>query len=305
MESRGWWPSLTVVIALGGLAGIGYVVAGELNHLAGDLSDPGKKAEIEKKLSLLQLNPRSNIAKVQDTLKDAAKTLNDEPKSSPADEKLAGSKTIAGDKIQQVEVVQAPKFREQLATAVGPFVEVLTVGSFVLILVLFMMVGRDDLGDRIVSLFGGRQISTTTRTMHEVGNRIGRYLATNAAVNAGFGLVIGTGVHFVGLPYAPLWGVMAALLRFIPYVGTVIAFSLPSIYAAASWPGWTHVLEVVVLFVVVETVLNSFLEPIIYGKTTGVSAAGPARCRHVLDVALGPVGADPFHSDDRGPRRPR
>ena len=292
---------LTVLIALGGLAGIGYVVVGQLNSLAGDLSDPEKKLLIEKKLSILQSNPSSNLNTFQDTLKDAAKTIDAKPGEEPASatiqgkkgdakkevsqavdavdpekkkEQIAASKTLTGEKVQQVEVVQAPKFRERLTEAVGPFIEGLTVGSFVLILVLFMMVGRDDLGDRVVSLFGDRQISTTTRTMREVGSRIGRYLATNALVNAGFGTIIGIGLHFIGLPYAALWGVMAALLRFIPYVGTVIAFSLPSLYAAASWSGWGHVLGVVVLFLVIETILNSFLEPIIYGKTTGVSPLG-------------------------------
>ena len=274
---------LTVLIALGALTGIAYKVVGELNHLAGDLADPSNKARIEKKLSVFQVNPSSNLSRVQDTLKDVAKTMDakpaDEPKQplpkkTPEPERFAGDKTLSGEKIQRVEVVSEPKFRERLQANVGPFIEALTLGSFILILVLFMMVGRDDLGDRIVSLFGGRQISATTRTMNEVGHRIGRYLATNAMVNAGFGLVIGTGLHFIGLPYGALWGVMAALLRFVPYVGTVIAFSLPTLYALATVEGWREALEVAALFLIVETALNSFLEPVIYGKTTGVSALG-------------------------------
>ncbi len=278
---------LTVLIALGGLSAVGYVVAGQLDHLASDLTDPAHKALIDSKLKFFRSSPESNVSKLQNILKEEASKLDPPEKGKPLakatdgkdqtpseTERLAGDKTITGEKIQQVEVVQQPEFRERLQSAVGPFIEVLTVGSFVLILVLFMMVGRDDLGDRIISLFGGKSISTTTRTMNEVGDRIGRYLATNAMVNAGFGIVIGIGVHFIGLPYAVLWGVMAALLRFIPYVGTVIAFSLPTLYAVASFPGWGPAMAVVALFLGIETILNSFLEPIIYGKTTGVSALG-------------------------------
>ena len=274
---------LTVLIALGGLAGIGYVVAGELDGLAHDITSPAKRNLIEQKLRIFRRQPESNFARVEDTFKSMAKTIDpDGPKKRDADAigdapdgtPLAGTKTLTGEKIQQVEVVAAPKFRERLQEAVGPFLEVLTLGSFILILVLFLMVGRDDLGDRVISLFGGKRLSLTTRTMHEVGDRIGRYLATNALVNAGFGLVVGSGLWFMGLRYAVLWGVLAAMLRFIPYVGTVISFSLPTIYALASYPGWSHALGVVALFLVVETALNSFLEPIIYGKTTGVSALG-------------------------------
>jgi predicted PurR-regulated permease PerM len=279
---------ITVMVTLGCLAFLGYVVGNQLNDLAGNLSQPDRRRMIDEKLKFFRVNPTSNISRVQETLKEVANSMDpDQPKvsdattprvstkdSKPSIDQLAGNRTLTGEKIPQVEIVQSPKFTEKLQNAIGPFLEVLTVGSFVLILTIFMMVGREDLGDRVVALFGGRQIGTTTRTMHEVGNRIGRYLATNAMVNAGFGVVIGTGMHIIGLPYAALWGVMAAVLRFIPYVGTVIAFSLPTTYAVASFPGWGHALAVIGLFLVVEMTLNSFLEPIIYGKTTGVSALG-------------------------------
>ena len=143
-----------------------------------------------------------------------------------------------------------------------------------LILVLFMLMSREDLSDRIVGLFGHRQVSLTTRTMEEIGQRISRYLATFALVNSGFGLVIGLGLGLIGVPYAVLWGCLAAMLRFIPYVGPAVAFLLPLVFSFAHFPGWTQPLEVVALFGVVEMALNSFLEPVIYGKTTGISALG-------------------------------
>jgi hypothetical protein len=132
--------------------------------------------------------------------------------------------------------------------------------------------GRDKLSDRIVGLFGHHHVSLTTRTMQEMGDRISRYLGTITLVNSGFGLVIGFGLSMIGVPFAVLWGCLAAMLRFIPYVGTAVAFVLPLVFSFAFFPGWVQPLEVVVLYAVVEATLSSFLEPIIYGNTTGISA---------------------------------
>ena len=139
--------------------------------------------------------------------------------------------------------------------------------------ILFMLINREALGDRIVQLFGHRQINLTTRTMKEIGQRISHYLASIMLVNLGFGLTVGGGLWLIGVPYAALWGCMAAMMRFIPYVGAGVAFLLPLIFSVAYFPGWRQPLEVVAFFGVVEVAL-SYLEPVIYGKTTGVSALG-------------------------------
>jgi len=110
--------------------------------------------------------------------------------------------------------------------------------------------------------------------MEEIGQRISRYLGTLALVNSGFGLVMGLGLALIGLPYSVLWGCLAAMLRFIPYVGPAIALALPLVFSFANFPGWIQPLEVVALFGAVEVALNSFLEPVLYGKTTGVSPLG-------------------------------
>jgi hypothetical protein len=154
----------------------------------------------------------------------------------------------------------------------GPYLEYLGVSGFVLILVSFMIMNREDLSDRIVALFGPRHVSLASRTMEEIGQRISRYLATFALVNSGFGLVIGVGLWLIGVPYAVLWGCLAAMFRFIPYVGPAVAFALPLVFSVAHFPGWKEPLEIVGLFGTVEILLNSFIEPVIYGRTTGVSA---------------------------------
>ena len=172
-----------------------------------------------------------------------------------------------------VRVVEEPTFRQRLQSAVGPYLEFVGVGCFVLILVLFILMKREELGDRIVQLFGRRQINLTTRTMGEIGERISRYLAMITLVNSGFGLTIGVGLWLIGVPYAMLWGCLAAMMRFIPYVGAAVAFLLPMLFSVAHFPGWRQPLEVAAFFGAVEIALT-YLEPLIYGKTTGVSALG-------------------------------
>src|SRR5262249_58573060 len=136
-------------------------------------------------------------------------------------------------------VISRPSFQDRLRSALGPYLEFLGVASFVLVLVLFMLMGREELCDRIVALFGHRQVSLTTQTMQEIGRRISRYLATFAVVNSGFGVVIGLGLWLIGTPYAVLWGCLAGLLRFIPYVGPAVAFVLPLVFSFAHFPGST------------------------------------------------------------------
>ena len=254
---------LTVILSLGTLGGIGYVVGQQLNSLARRL--PDYQENIEAKIGAV-IDP--GVPSTTGRLKDLADQVTAKMEA-PSPARPGGAAPIP-----KVEVVSRPSIQDQLRSATGPYIEFLGVGSFVLILVLFILIGRESLGDRIIGLFGHRQVSLTTRTMQEIGQRIIRYLATFALVNSGFGLVIGTGLWLIGAPYAVLWGCLAAMLRFIPYVGTGVAFLLPLVFSFAHFPGWIKPLEVVALFAVVEATLSSFLEPVIYGKTTGVSALG-------------------------------
>jgi predicted PurR-regulated permease PerM len=248
---------LTVLLALGSLSGIGYVVVRQLAVLAYRL--PSYQERIQKKVDFLKPSDDTAFHRAQKVAGDVAKSL-DTP-------------VVVGHEATDVRVVDEPTFRQRLQGAVGPYVEFIGVGSFVFILVLFMLMNRDALGDRIVQLFGQRQINLTTRTIREIGQRISRYLAMITLVNSGYGLTVGLGLWVIGVPYGVLWGCLAAMMRFIPYVGAAVAFVLPLLFSIAAFPGWRLALEVIAFFGVVEVAL-SYLEPVIYGKTTGVSALG-------------------------------
>ncbi len=255
---------LTVVVTLIVLGGTGYIVGKQLTSLANRL--PDYQENIERKLNnVLKPGEQSAAGRLSKLANEVTAKL-----ETP----VPAGEEGAQEPVQKVVVVSQPSFQERLRGVMGPYLEFLGVASFVLILVLFILMGREDLGDRIIHLFGHKQISLTTRTKAEIAQRVSRYLATFALVNSGFGLVIWLGLTLIGVPFAVLWGCLAAMMRFIPYIGPALAFVLPLVFSFAHFPGWTQPLEVVAVFAVVETALNSYLEPVIYGKTTGVSALG-------------------------------
>ncbi len=245
---------LTVSLALVVLGGVSYAVYSQVNLLAADL--PKYRDNFKEKLHGLLPSEQNNLQKAQKAISEAVEDL-DEPKLNPD--------------VRDVRVVQQPTFQDRLRTAVGPYLELFGVGTFVLILVTFMLIGREDVSDRIVQLFGRRQITLTTRTMEDVGKRISRYLGMYATVNSLFGLSIGVGLWALQVPYAVLWGFLAGILRFIPYVGPAVAFALPLLFTFAESTGLWQPFSVAALFLVAETILNA-IEPVIYGRTTGVSA---------------------------------
>jgi len=245
---------LTVVLVLGGLGFVGYKVGQELNLLASDL--PKYEENINRKIRGMKPSQANTITNVKDFVGDVTKQL------TPASNK----------EVQEVRVVSEPDFAAQFEKTAGPYLEGLGSGFIILVLLLFLMINREDMSDRLIRLFGRGKISLTTRTIEEVGHRISKYLVMFTAMNTAMGTVIGLGLWAVGVPYAMLWGFLAGALRFIPYAGPATAFALPMLFSVASSENWHQPLMILAVYAVVETAANMFLEPVIYGKTTGVSA---------------------------------
>jgi AI-2E family transporter len=130
---------------------------------------------------------------------------------------------------------------------------------------------RDDLRDRFIRLVGSADLHRTTVAMDDAGQRLSRYFVSQLGVNACFGVVIGVGLWFIGVPAAALWGVLAALLRFVPYLGPLLAAVAPLTLAAAVDPGWSTTIYVALLFVTVEPLTGYVVEPLLYGHSTGLS----------------------------------
>jgi len=141
----------------------------------------------------------------------------------------------------------------------------------VTVLAIFMLLERREIRDRLILLIGYRRMTATTRALDEAGTRISRYLLMQSIINGSFGVAVGFGLFLIGVPYAVTWGFLAAALRFIPYLGPFVAALLPLAVSLAVFPGWLQPALVVGLFLVLEPITGSVMEPWLYGQSAGVS----------------------------------
>jgi predicted PurR-regulated permease PerM len=166
-----------------------------------------------------------------------------------------------------VEVVPPTNLIGSVENMIGPMANV----GLVTIFTIFILFGREDLRNRLVRLAGAGQLNLVTQAMDEASLRINRYLLLQFCVNSGYGLLIGVALHFIGVPNAALWGMGAAILRFLPYVGPLLAASMPILLALAVFPSWKHALATLGLFLVSELIVSNVVEPLLYGAHVGLS----------------------------------
>ncbi len=173
-----------------------------------------------------------------------------------------------------VPVELAPAKTTPLSVAkaiVEPLVKPLGTTFIVLMVAIFVLMQKDDLRDRFIRLFGSTDLHRTTMALNDAGARLSRYFIAQLAVNTGFGIVIGAGMWLIDIPSPVLWGVLAMVLRFVPYIGAILAAVVPVALGAAIDPGWTTAVLIAVYFVIVESVIGYVVEPILYGHSTGLS----------------------------------
>jgi hypothetical protein len=138
-------------------------------------------------------------------------------------------------------------------------------------MVIFMLLERRDLRDRLIGMFGHGQLAITTKAFDEAGTRVSRQLLMQSLVNMMYGIAVGIGLYFLDVPYPLVWAMLGAALRFIPYVGPVLAAGAPILISLAALPGWKRPLEVVALFTALELFTNLVLETVLYAGAAGVS----------------------------------
>ncbi|MBI2477568.1 MAG: AI-2E family transporter [Planctomycetia bacterium] len=172
----------------------------------------------------------------------------------------------------------------------GTLLEVLGTTGIVIVLVVFFLVRREDLRDRFIHLIGKGHVTVTTQMLEDAGTRVSRYLSMLLLVNVTFGVSVGVGLYLIGVPNATLWGILATVLRFIPYIGPWIAAAMPLGLSMAISPDWIAPLLTVGLFVVLELFNNNVLEPWLYGRNTGVSAVAVLVAAVFWMWLWGPVG---------------
>src|SRR5262245_7693901 len=160
----------------------------------------------------------------------------------------------------------------------------------VIVMVLFMLIDREDQRNRLLQLFGTANLHATTEAFGDAARRVSRYLRMQFLINAGYGICVALGLLLIGVPSAAMWGVLGFSLRFLPYIGPWIAAALPILVSLAVSEGWTQPMWVIGLYVVLELLLNNVAEPWLYGGSVGVSSVGVIVSAIFWTWLWGPVG---------------
>jgi predicted PurR-regulated permease PerM len=171
-----------------------------------------------------------------------------------------------------------------------PALEPIATTFITFIVVIFILLQRQDLRDRMIRLFGSSDLHRTTIAMDDAARRLSRYFLTQLALNSAFGVIITLGLWAIGVPSPILWGVFAAIMRFVPYVGSFVAGALPVALAAAVDPGWSTALWTLALFVVLEPLMGHVVEPLAYGQSTGLSPFAVVVAAIFWTWLWGPIG---------------
>ncbi|MES2435448.1 MAG: AI-2E family transporter [Pseudomonadota bacterium] len=194
------------------------------------------------------------------------------------------------DKPMPVEVVQSSNALAFLENLVLPLIGPIATVGLVIVVVIFMLLEREDLRDRFIRLVGTNDLYRTTQVLEEAGSRVANYLLVQLLVNMIYAVPIGVGLYFIGVPNAALWGMLTLILRFVPYIGSVLAAAFPLFLAFAVSPDWSAVLWTGALFASVELITSNVIEPWLYGSRTGVSPLAIIVAAIFWTFLWGPLG---------------
>ena len=279
---------LLVVMMMFAAAGVvGWAMTCQAIDLANEL--PNYKENIRLKIHALQGSSQSSFSKISETIEDLKNDLPLE-KGGGASPGVEVKPTLER-KVIPVEIIDGKDQRFKIVqTVLAPVLGPLGTAALVLVLLIFMLLEREELRNRFIRLIGQGRMTTTARAMDDAGARVSKYLLMQIVVNVTYGIPVAIGLYFIGVPNAILWGALATVLRFIPYVGPWIAAAFPILISIASSPGWMAPLLTIGLFVVLEVISNNVMEPWLYGASTGVTPIALIVAALVWTWLWGPVG---------------
>src|SRR5580704_12082658 len=289
-------PSVIVVVLLAFLTivGIGVIVGSQLAHLAGDL--PGYQTNIVHKIHSLRDTSTEGgvihrtIALLTNLGNEIEKPVEKEPPSIP-NRPVALTLNSQPQNPVPVEIHQSNSSPLLLLPQVAaPLLQPLATAGIVVVFVIFLLLQRQDLRDRFIRLAGARDLRRTTHALDDAAHRLSRYLLAQTAINAGVGIVVGTALWLIGVPNPALWGILTTLLRFVPYIGAVIAAAFPAALAIAVDPEWAMMFWVIGLFIVVEVIAGNVVEPWVYGRSMGLSSIAVVIAAAFWTLLWGPIG---------------
>lgn len=268
------------------IAAFGFIVAGQVANLADNV--PTYQRNIVAKVQALSQAGSGNgvlehISKVVERIGSEMQYNAEESKED------ATSQSPRRDPMP-VEIVTRSNPVQTLGNFILPLISPFATAGLVIVLVVFMLLEREELRDRFIRLVGLGDLHRTTAALQDAGKRVGKYLLMQLVVNALYALPIAVGLWLLGIPNAILWGLLTLVLRFVPYIGPVIGMILPLFLALAIAPGWSLVAWVAALFIITELVSNNVVEPWLYGSHTGLSPLAIIVSAIFWSWLWGPVG---------------
>ena len=248
--------ALTMLLALSTVGGAGYVVIDQFAELSTEISK--YTSSMRRKVGELQLANDAAFRQFTRTMDRVTERFYNDP-----DQRNAEPVRVVPQKLSPMV-----RLREASAAVFEP----LASAFIVIVLVAFLLGQREDLRDRFIRLIGAGNVTMTTRLMNEAAYRVSQFLVWQTLVNIAFGACIALGLYWIGVPYAALWGGFTAVLRFVPYVGSVLSALMPAALAFATFPGWAETFQTLALFLTLDLITAYFVEPLVFGYRTGVSS---------------------------------
>jgi predicted PurR-regulated permease PerM len=283
---------IAVLVAIGIILSLGAVIGFQIAGLATDL--PSYQTTIRDKVGSLR---EGTMGKLPGLLRDFGHQFDravqeaPPPAAPPASSPASAQPAPEEPKPMPVEVHEPDPTPFQVARDILlPVVEPLATTGIVFVVLVFILMQREDLRDRMIRLFGASDLHRTTAAMDDAARRLSRYFLTQLGLNAFFGVLVATGLWLIGVPSPLLWGVFATLMRFVPYIGSIVAAAPPILLAAAVDPGWSMALMTAALFLIGEPVMGQVVEPIVYGQSTGLSPFAVVISAIFWTWIWGPVG---------------
>jgi predicted PurR-regulated permease PerM len=285
---------VTVLVAFLAIAGFAALMVGEVSSLAQQL--PEYRYNLETKVrSLSTAAPGGGVfGRAARMLQELGKELrnsgsqNAQPVGNAPANGAVSSEPAKPLPVQIQEPEPGPL--QIVQDVIGPLLQPLAAAGLVVVFVIMILLDREDLRDRLLRLAGRHDLHRTTEAMNDAAERISRYLLSQLVVNVSCGLPIGIGLTLIGIPNAALWGVLVVLLRFIPYLGIVIAAAFPLALSIAVAPGWMTFVWTALLFVGIELIVSNLVEPLVYGGSTGVSPVALIAAATFWTWLWGPIG---------------
>ena len=287
---------LVMLVSIAVAGGISYVIFNQLVQVVNDL--PSYRANIDSKIKALRAPNKGALGRAAESVKELGKELAT-AQELPAPPAAAGrtgrtsgnTPAVTPANPLPVQVVEAPtNGLMYLRDLTQPFLRPLAVLGIVLVFTVFLLVEESEMRNRLLRLAGLNRLNVMTQALDDATQRVSRYLMLQFMVNAGFGILCGVGLYLIGVPYAALWGTVAALLRIVPYVGSVSAGLLPLVLSLAVFDSWIPPLLVFLLFTALELVIANLLEPLLYGAHTGISSLALLLTTVFWATLWGPAG---------------